>query len=103
MLDAICQLARDAGDAIMQVYDGHQPMDVTSKVDDSPVTAADIAAHHVIVRGLQALAPDIPILSEEDPPAWETRQSWDRFWLVDPLVNSPAVITAGATNIVNNV
>ena len=54
MLDAICQLARDAGDAIMQVYDGHQPMDVTSKVDDSPVTAADIAAHHVIVRGLQA-------------------------------------------------
>ena len=85
MLEAICQLARDAGDAIMQVYDGHQPMDVTSKVDDSPVTAADIAAHHVIVRGLQALAPDIPILSEEDPPAWETRQSWDRFWLVDPL------------------
>lgn len=85
MLDAICQLARDAGDAIMQVYDGHQPMDVTSKVDDSPVTAADIAAHHVIVRGLQALAPDIPILSEEDPPAWETRQNWQRFWLVDPL------------------
>ena len=85
MLEAICQLARDAGDAIMQVYDGHQPMDVTSKVDDSPVTAADIAAHHVIARGLQALAPDIPILSEEDPPAWETRQSWERFWLVDPL------------------
>lgn len=85
MLEAICQLARDAGDAIMQVYDGHQPMDVTSKVDDSPVTAADIAAHHVIVRGLQALAPDIPILSEEDPPAWETRQNWQRFWLVDPL------------------
>ena len=85
MLDAICRLAREAGDAIMQVYDGHKPMDVTSKVDDSPVTAADIAAHEVIVRGLQALTPDIPVLSEEDPPGWETRQTWQRYWLVDPL------------------
>lgn len=85
MLDAICQLAREAGDAIMQVYDGHKPMEVTSKVDDSPVTAADIAAHGVIVRGLQALTPDIPVLSEEDPPTWEVRQTWGRYWLVDPL------------------
>ncbi|WP_313625654.1 3'(2'),5'-bisphosphate nucleotidase CysQ [Kosakonia sp.] len=85
MLDAICKLAREAGDAIMQVYDGHKPMEVTSKVDDSPVTAADIAAHGVIVRGLQALTPDIPVLSEEDPPTWEVRQTWGRYWLVDPL------------------
>ncbi|MFE4112794.1 3'(2'),5'-bisphosphate nucleotidase CysQ [Kosakonia sp. YIM B13611] len=85
MLDAICQLAREAGDAIMQVYDGHKPMEVTSKVDDSPVTAADIAAHGVIVRGLQALTPEIPVLSEEDPPGWEVRQTWGRYWLVDPL------------------
>ncbi len=85
MLDAICQLAREAGDAIMQVYDGHQPMEVTSKVDDSPVTAADIAAHRVIVGGLQTLTPEIPVLSEEDPPTWAIRQSWDRYWLVDPL------------------
>ena len=54
MLDKICQLARDAGDAIMQVYDGAQPMNVVSKADDSPVTAADIAAHGVIMKGLQA-------------------------------------------------
>lgn len=85
MLDAICQLAREAGDAIMQVYDGHQPMDVTSKTDDSPVTAADIAAHKVIVQGLVALTPAIPVLSEEDPPSWEIRQHWQRYWLVDPL------------------
>lgn len=50
MLDQICQLARDAGDAIMQVYDGAKPMDVVSKADDSPVTAADIAAHTVILK-----------------------------------------------------
>ena len=51
MLDKICQLARDAGDAIMQVYDGSKPMEVVSKADDSPVTAADIAAHKVILKG----------------------------------------------------
>ena len=44
----------------MQVYDGSKPMEVVSKADDSPVTAADIAAHKVILKGLQALTPDIP-------------------------------------------
>jgi 3'-phosphoadenosine 5'-phosphosulfate (PAPS) 3'-phosphatase len=55
----------DAGDAIMEVYDGKQPMDVASKKDDSPVTAADIAAHKVIISGLLALTPDIPVLSKK--------------------------------------
>ena len=82
MLEQVCQLARNAGDAIMEVYDGNQPINVASKKDDSPVTAADIAAHKVIVSGLQALDPDTPILSEEDPPAWEVRQHWQRYWLV---------------------
>ena len=85
MLEKICQLARDAGEAIMQVYDGKLPMDVMNKIDDSPVTAADLAAHGVILQGLQALTPDIPVLSEEDPPAWDVRQHWQRYWLVDPL------------------
>ena len=85
MLEQICQLAREAGEAIMQVYQGEQPLEVTSKLDDSPVTAADIAAHRIIVAGLQALAADIPVISEEDPPAWDVRRSWNRYWLVDPL------------------
>lgn len=85
MLEQICQLAREAGEAIMQVYQGEQPLEATSKLDDSPVTAADIAAHRIIVAGLQALAADIPVISEEDPPAWDVRKSWNRYWLVDPL------------------
>ena len=31
MLEQICQLARDAGDAIMAVYDGEQPLDARQK------------------------------------------------------------------------
>ncbi|WP_312053295.1 3'(2'),5'-bisphosphate nucleotidase CysQ [Pantoea brenneri] len=85
MLEQICQLAREAGDAIMQVYNDAAPLDVSHKSDDSPVTAADIAAHQVIVNGLAQLSPDLPVLSEEDPPAWEVRQHWQRYWLVDPL------------------
>lgn len=85
MLEQICQLARVAGDAIMQVYNGVQPMDIERKADDSPVTAADLAAHKVIVAGLNNLTPDVPVLSEEDPPGWEIRQHWQRYWLVDPL------------------
>jgi len=94
MLDQVCQLARNAGDAIMQVYDGTKPMDVVSKADNSPVTAADIAAHTVIMDGLRTLTPDIPVLSEEDPPGWEVRQHWQRYWLVDPL--------DGTTNFIHN-
>lgn len=85
MLEQVCQLARNAGDAIMQVYDGAKPMEYARKQDDSPVTAADIAAHTVILEGLRTLTPDIPVLSEEDPPAREVRQHWQRYWLVDPL------------------
>ncbi|MXP50417.1 3'(2'),5'-bisphosphate nucleotidase CysQ [Pantoea sp. Eser] len=85
MLEQICQLAREAGDAIMQVYNDAAPLDVSHKSDDSPVTDADIAAHQVIVNGLAQLSPDVPVLSEEDPPAWEVRQHWQRYWLVDPL------------------
>lgn len=85
MLEQICQLSREAGAAIMAVYQGEQPLGVAQKKDESPVTAADLAAHHIIKRGLERLTPDIPLLSEEDPPTWEIRRHWNRYWLVDPL------------------
>lgn len=85
MLEQICQLARDAGAAIMQVYEGKRPLEVEHKKDDSPVTAADLAAHGIIKQYLAQTYPDIPLLSEEDPPVWAVRQHWQRYWLVDPL------------------
>ncbi|WP_294904343.1 3'(2'),5'-bisphosphate nucleotidase CysQ [Tatumella sp. UBA2305] len=85
MLEQLCQLARAAGAEIMQIYDASQPAEVLHKADNSPVTAADIAAHHVILDGLSELTPDIPVLSEESPVSWEERKQWQRYWLVDPL------------------
>ena len=79
----VVDLVRQAGAAILPHW--RQGVAVRQKSDDSPVTAADLAAHRVIAAGLQALAPDIPLLSEEDPPDWSLRQHWRRFWLVEPL------------------
>ncbi|AWH89211.1 3'(2'),5'-bisphosphate nucleotidase CysQ [Limnobaculum parvum] len=84
-LEAICLLSRQAGEAILQVYQGEQPLEAHIKADSSPVTAADLAAHRVIVDGLTLLTPDIPVLSEESPQEWEERCHWQRYWLVDPL------------------
>ncbi|AGH72461.1 3'(2'),5'-bisphosphate nucleotidase CysQ [Edwardsiella piscicida] len=85
MLEQICQLARDAGAAIMTVYQGDQPLALAYKGDQSPVTAADLAAHEIIKAGLLRITPAIPLLSEEAPPAWPQRRDWQRYWLVDPL------------------
>jgi len=85
MLETICQLAREAGEAIMQVYTDQAPLNATTKADNSPVTAADLAAHKIIVNKLNLLTPDTPVLSEEAPQEWQTRQHWQRYWLVDPL------------------
>jgi len=83
-IDAIVSIARDAGHAILDIYE--KDFEVTEKADQSPLTAADMAAHNLIKDALAQLTPDIPLLSEEsaDIP-YDTRQQWTRYWLVDPL------------------
>jgi 3'(2'), 5'-bisphosphate nucleotidase len=84
LLPEIVSLARRAGDAILQVY--AQQFEVTTKGDQSPLTLADVRSHEIIIEGLRALTPTIPVLSEEasEIPFGE-RRKWGRFWLVDPL------------------
>jgi 3'(2'), 5'-bisphosphate nucleotidase len=81
----VIAIAQDAAAAILGVYDS--AFAVEHKDDDSPLTAADLAAHRCIVDGLARLTPEIPVLSEEsahEVPT-ETRRSWRRLWIVDPL------------------
>ena len=79
------QIARDAGAAILKIYDT-EDFGVEMKADDSPLTKADKAANKVIVAGLQALEFQVPIISEEgDNIEYATRSGYDQFWLVDPL------------------
>ena len=77
-------LAESAGHEILNFYE--RDAEVRQKGDASPLTAADLASHQTILHGLQALTPDIPVLSEESTPIdAQERLSWSTYWLVDPL------------------
>jgi 3'(2'), 5'-bisphosphate nucleotidase len=85
LLDAACEIARDAGRAILDVY-GRDEFAVTRKSDNSPLTEADQVAHRIIGSALAKLDAGLPILSEESAPADPAeRRRWQRYWLVDPL------------------
>ncbi|MGO2169023.1 3'(2'),5'-bisphosphate nucleotidase CysQ family protein, partial [Pseudoalteromonas sp.] len=85
LLEPCISLAEQAGAAIMSLYK-KDDIGKQEKSDNTPVTKADLAANDVLVAGLKALAPDIPIMSEETPiPALAERQDWQRYWLLDPM------------------
>ena len=77
-------LSIKAGEAILAIYE--TDFVVNNKHDNTPVTAADLAANDIIVAGLQQLTPKIPVISEESELAeYSIRSQWQRYWLVDPL------------------
>ena len=83
-LNELSGIARAAGRAILEIYE--RDFSITEKEDKSPLTEADLASHRVIVEALKRLTSDLPILSEESASVpFETRRTWRRYWLVDPL------------------
>lgn len=84
LADGAYQLALQAGREIMRLYAAG--VATRTKADNSPVTEADELADRLIVAGLRALTPDIPIVSEEGVAAGVVPDiGGGRFWLVDPL------------------
>lgn len=90
-------VADAAGARIMAVY-GRAAAE--AKADGSPLTEADMAAHHAILDGLATVCPDLPVVSEEDserlgcPPA-------STFILVDPLDGTREFLSANGEFTVN--
>lgn len=83
--EKVAELAERAGEAIMEIY-GRDDFETEYKDDESPLTAADKAAHRILVDGLEQLTPDVSVLSEESKDiSYEDRRDWSDFWLVDPL------------------
>jgi len=100
LMHEVVKLAQVAGQAILPFW--RADVAVSNKADDSPVTAADLAAHRVIADGLLALAPHIPVLSEEDCDiSLAERQGWSRWWLVDPLDGTKEFIAGSEEFTVN--
>ncbi|MFP3860225.1 MAG: 3'(2'),5'-bisphosphate nucleotidase CysQ [Bacteroidales bacterium] len=83
LLTTAVKAALLAGKEINTVY-GQSDFEVEEKEDETPLTLADRKAHEKIKAYLKET--DIPLLSEEgrDIP-YSERESWDYFWLVDPL------------------
>lgn len=81
VLKSICDIAVEAGDAILEIYNSN--MDISIKSDGSPLTEADIAADIIIKKRLKALFPGIYLVSEEDCPAIFRER--ELFFLIDPL------------------
>ena len=101
MRETLEAIATEAGHAILAVYDSSD-FNVEMKSDDSPLTRADLASHAVIVEALARHFPEIPILSEEGslPPFFE-RQSWSRYFLIDPLDGTKEFIARNGEFTVN--
>lgn len=82
LIASLVPIAKNAGDAIMAVY--REDFEHDLKSDGSPVTKADKAAEKIILDGLQTHAPDITVVSEENPHSHAVKAP-DTFFLVDPL------------------
>src|SRR5688572_7037734 len=84
-LRSACELARTAGAAILELYEG--PINVEQKAyndDLEPVTQADRIANELIVAGLKREFPNDGILAEESVDT-KRRLEKSRVWMVDPL------------------
>ena len=79
----VITIAKQAGEAIMQIY--AKDFSVEVKEDQSPLTEADLAAHHLICDELSKFYPDIPILSEESADTFKLQDENTCYWCVDPL------------------
>jgi 3'(2'), 5'-bisphosphate nucleotidase len=81
----VVEIARLASVEILKIYHS-QELNTQQKSDDSPVTAADLAANAVINKGLNNLAIKFPVVSEENAVIpYAERSKFDYYWLVDPL------------------
>ncbi len=86
LIEKIKDLSLEAGKAIMDIYQDESRFNVTLKSDDSPLTLADKKSNEIICKGLAEMAPNIPIISEENKEIpYEERANYEYAWLVDPV------------------
>ncbi len=95
----ILNIAIDAGKEILKIYKKNFNVDL--KVDNSPITEADINSNNLIKKRLIEIEKNIPILTEESLVNWETRRVWNKYWLIDPLDGTKEFINRNGEFTVN--
>ena len=83
-IEKIKSIAKEAGDAIMDIY--QRDFQIDYKDDKSPLTEADTKSNEIICSALAELYPYIPIMSEENQTVpYEERKKWEYYWCIDPI------------------
>ena len=77
-------IAAVAGGLAARPFYRREDLDIAVKGLNDPVTEADYAANHAILRVLNERVPADTIRSEESPPSAD-QSTADRLWVVDPL------------------
>ena len=94
-------IIREAGAAIMYIYN-KENRGISYKEDESPLTAADQAAHKIIYEGLRIWKPDFGFIGEENKNAtYSQRANIDFQWMVDPLDGTKEFISRNGEFTVN--
>lgn len=63
---SLCALVREAGVRTLQLREQDR-LNLQQKDDGTPVTRADHESQDILLDGLLALTPDVPVISEERP------------------------------------
>ncbi len=86
IIEKLKNIANEAGNAILEVYNNSSDVQIEQKADDSPLTLADRKSNEVICKGLSAFQDKYPIVSEENREVpYDERKNYRYYWLVDPL------------------
>lgn len=84
LVASVVALSRRAGEKILDIYKDEIAVEI--KDDSSPLTEADLASHHCLVDAIKGFESEFPIISEESGSLpFETRRTWETYWLIDPL------------------
>ena len=104
---ALCNMTRriavEAGELILEYFDGIKDMQASSKNDGSVVTQADREAEQLIEKRLLDIVADVVVVGEESFEAGRRIDfsEHDYFWLVDPLDGTRAFVAGEADFTVN--
>ena len=96
---ALAEVAWQAGEILIAHYEAG--VEVRRKEDHSPVTAADEEAEAYILARLKTLAPEVPVIAEEEAAAGRLQTIGNRFFLVDPLDGTKEFINRNGEFTVN--
>lgn len=84
--DQLTSLVRGVGQEILKLWpgNGNKSLKITNKLDNTPVTEADLLADKLIVEGLGDLFPNDKIISEESGQGPGLTMN-DSVWIIDPI------------------